>query len=546
MPSTHVRLLVILSYLPLITGKSLRQSVQDSQNNITCTCRKTKVAILGVGVAGIMAAKELTANNITDFLIVETNDRIGGRIRSHSFGHNPKTGLPYTIELGANWVHGTHVPSANTPENPVWALAQAANLSSAPTNFSSIRYYNDSGPIESSQLDALLRDVDRLSEALAGAGRDAGRMNSEAIKDQSLREGLRKHGWDPKGDPIKQALEWYEVDYELGQSAEESSQLYSMAAFNSTQSSSPTSNAFITSQSPHGFSTILTHLAATFLSTTSSPSHSSTRHTVNDTRLLLSHRVTHIDSSPTSVTIYSKSTTGSTSCIEAKQVITTFSLGVLQHRSCSSSSSSSGLVFTPPLPDWKTDGIDTMQTSHYTKIFLQWPPTQIFWPPSPQFHLYASSSTSASAFSPTIIQSLAHPTIFPNSGILLLTVVGRAALQIESQPDALTLAQILEVLGRMFPGAAPIPSPSYFYYPRWSRTSWAYGAFSNVPLGMARGMRRDLGREVGRMWFAGEYTSLERFGYLQGAAEEGRRVGKEVAGRVLGGDECEDVQREMT
>ncbi len=41
--------------------------------------------------------------SISDFVIIEYQDRIGGRAQHTTFGKQ-KDGSPYTIELGANWV----------------------------------------------------------------------------------------------------------------------------------------------------------------------------------------------------------------------------------------------------------------------------------------------------------------------------------------------------------------------------------------------------------------------------------------------------------
>ena len=41
---------------------------------------------------------------MTDFLILEYNTEIGGRVKNVKFGTNPKTGENYTVEVGANWV----------------------------------------------------------------------------------------------------------------------------------------------------------------------------------------------------------------------------------------------------------------------------------------------------------------------------------------------------------------------------------------------------------------------------------------------------------
>lgn len=69
------------------------------------TCRKTKVLVLGAGTAGITAAQTLHNNSITDFIIVEYNGDIGGRVAHTTFGKDAD-GNPYTVELGANWVQG--------------------------------------------------------------------------------------------------------------------------------------------------------------------------------------------------------------------------------------------------------------------------------------------------------------------------------------------------------------------------------------------------------------------------------------------------------
>lgn len=38
-----------------------------------------------------------------DFLIVEYNGEIGGRVKHTDFGKKPGSNDPYVVELGANW-----------------------------------------------------------------------------------------------------------------------------------------------------------------------------------------------------------------------------------------------------------------------------------------------------------------------------------------------------------------------------------------------------------------------------------------------------------
>eukprot|EP00058_Branchiostoma_floridae_P022801 XP_002608291.1 hypothetical protein BRAFLDRAFT_87971 [Branchiostoma floridae] len=75
---------------------------------------RTKVVIIGGGMAGISAAHRLTTAGWTDMKIVEARDRPGGRIWTLRSG-------PNIIELGANWIHGSE-------GNPIYKLATDHNL----------------------------------------------------------------------------------------------------------------------------------------------------------------------------------------------------------------------------------------------------------------------------------------------------------------------------------------------------------------------------------------------------------------------------------
>ncbi len=108
-------------------------------------CRKTKVAILGAGVAGITAAQALVNASVTDFLIVERNDYIGGRVKHTEFGKR-RDGTPYTVELGANWVQG--LGTEGGPENPIWTLAKKYKVQNTFSNYSSIATYDEGGPAD--------------------------------------------------------------------------------------------------------------------------------------------------------------------------------------------------------------------------------------------------------------------------------------------------------------------------------------------------------------------------------------------------------------
>ena len=68
---------------------NLTGSTDSSSSNVdstsTSTVRnlpKTKVLIVGAGLSGLACANELTKNDMTDFLVMETSDGPGGRVRT--------------------------------------------------------------------------------------------------------------------------------------------------------------------------------------------------------------------------------------------------------------------------------------------------------------------------------------------------------------------------------------------------------------------------------------------------------------------------------
>jgi polyamine oxidase len=182
-------------------------------------CRKTKVLIMGAGMAGITAAQVLANSSISDFVIVEYNSDIGGRISHTTFGKDP-TGASYVIELGANWVQGIQSPSG--PTNPIWTLALKYNISNTYSNYSSILTYNASGALDYTSL------INDYFTAYSTVEQDAGYLLAENLQDRSMRAAFLVAGWNPKKDMNAQAVEWWNFDFEYGALPEQSSEEFAV------------------------------------------------------------------------------------------------------------------------------------------------------------------------------------------------------------------------------------------------------------------------------------------------------------------------------
>ncbi|KAM3542083.1 hypothetical protein ARSEF1564_005039 [Beauveria bassiana] len=461
------------------------------------TCTKTTVAILGGGMAGISAAQALTNNSISDFLILEYNDYIGGRVQHTTFGKQ-EDGSPYTVELGANWIQG--LGQSGGPENPIWTLAKKYRLKNTFSNYSSILTYNETGASDYTHL------LDEYSEAYEKASANAGRLLAENLQDQTARAGLALSGWNPKhSDMAAQAVEWWNWDWESAVSPEQSSLIFGVAGSNlSLNQFSNENNLVIDSR---GYNYIIRQEASTFLKD-------------NDARLRLNNHITDIHYSDDGVTIYSDDG----GCVSAAYAICTFSVGVLQN---------DVVTFTPELPEWKRTSIQKFTMGTYTKIFMQF--NETFWPQDTQYFLYASPTRRG--WYP-VFQSLSTEGFLPGSNILFVTVVAGGSYRVEQQTDEQTKAEIMQVLRDMYPDTT-VPEPTAFMYPRWTKTPWAYGSYSNWPAGTTLEMHQNLRANAGRLWFAGEATSAEYYGFLHGAWFEGREAGYQIASVMQ--DKCVEV-----
>jgi monoamine oxidase len=78
----------------------------------------------------------------------------------------------------------------------------------------------------------------------------------------------------------------------------------------------------------------------------------------------------------------------------------------------------------------------------------------------------------------------------------------------------------------------PIPEPVEFVRTRWLADPDARGAYSFLAVGSSTADRLTLQRAVGgRLWLAGEASSVEQPGTVSGALLEGHRVAREIGGR---------------
>ena len=91
--------------------------------SMSTTPQKVEVIVIGAGIAGLAAARDLSIDGY-DVLVLEARNRIGGRIWT-----SRDLGVP--ADLGASWIHGFE-------DNPISRLAKRHGIEILRTDISSV------------------------------------------------------------------------------------------------------------------------------------------------------------------------------------------------------------------------------------------------------------------------------------------------------------------------------------------------------------------------------------------------------------------------
>ena len=129
----------------LRSGKRAARALVDEQLG-------PRVIVIGAGIAGLSAARDLTAAGAT-VIVLEARDRIGGRVHT-----NTSWGVP--VEMGAAWVHALKA-------NPIVALTQQAGLTLVPCDYDSEMIRDTMTARPSPAGERASAQVNRLSDRLA-------------------------------------------------------------------------------------------------------------------------------------------------------------------------------------------------------------------------------------------------------------------------------------------------------------------------------------------------------------------------------------------
>ena len=446
--------------------------------------RDAAVLILGGGMAGVSAANRLNELGIADFILLEAQDRLGGRIRTEEI-------VPgVSLSVGANWIHG--VDRTQPRLHPMFDLAErCGGLQGVYTNTDNVITYDSDGNEVS---DGTLRYGAYESAFAEALERNGGDVNN----DFSAREGLTQAGWTPSsaGDSF---VEWYNFDFSFAEKPDVTSVagIYRLPDRDFVSGNNQPGEYFITDH--RGYPYLIQCLANNF-----------SRNSNTDNRIHLNTTVTRIEHGDECVCV-TTTENGRETQYCASYAIVTFSVEVLRQQGPT--------LFSPPLSEAKRNALNLIRMGFYYIIITEY--ERKFWDDI-QFigHIHPTRG-----YFPVVIP--VHESFGVNATAVHVT--DELAFRLARLSDDDVIAEITQVLRNIY--GNNVPTARNIIRMSWGTDPLFLGSYSNVRPGGA-GMVGQLRVPEGRVYIAGEATSERYRGNTHGAFLSGIDTANVVAREI--------------
>lgn len=436
---------------------------------------KTSVLVIGAGVAGLTAARDLMKAGHT-VTVLEARGRIGGRLFT-----NHSLGVP--LDVGASWIHGVK-------NNPIKTLAKEINAEMATTSYESGVLYGSDGRKTTDE--ALgLDDLDEALQQAVTAGQAAGidvalfsnlwtrtQAANKLPNEQSLLRFLMSRNYETEYGASVSGI-WQAAQRSISIGMQEMSTHW----FDDSRDRlniSGDDQVFA-----KGYGQIADHLA-------------------RGLTIRLSEKVTAIDYANAGVMV-----TTDRGRYTADKVVVTVPLGVLKK---------SAITFTPPLPSSHRRAIESIGMGVLNKLYLKF--DEPFWDTDVD---WIESVPPATEGTQTWTEWVSFKKAL-GANVIMGFSAADAGVQQEALSDAALVTSAMMRL-RLIYGAAVPAAPVGFVRTQWQRDPFAYGSYSFNALGVTPSTRKALAKPVAnRLYFAGEATDPDYYGTVHGAYLSGQAV----------------------
>lgn len=432
------------------------------------------VIIVGAGISGLSAAETLRKNGNKNILVLEADNRIGGRIWTvDPWGSK--------LELGASWIHGIE-------NSPVFEIVKNLNVTLQPTIYNasclacklnSMVIYDENGKqLSNRQMTELKNTVNKFDayiDSINAKGRNHTLTYLNALdlfaKEQKFSPEMYNQFYF-----ITRLLNTYELPADLENMSVAIEESYKTTKVSGT-------NAVI----PLGYNLVTDKLA-------------------KNLPVLLNCRVDQISYNDQEVQL--KTSQG---LFKATYCIITVPLGVLKN---------GGIKFSPALPKEKQRAIENLQMGIFDKVYLFYP--CVFWDQDVEWIEAISPEKERDR-----IFDILNLKMYFKQPILLCFTAGSFAKEVEDWTDQQTVDAIQENLRKIY--GENIPNPSSYLITRWGKSPFAFGSYSYPGFNTTGATYEALAKPVnGRLFFSGEATSSTDPSTVLGAYTSGMRAANEI------------------
>ncbi len=427
--------------------------------------RPDRIFIIGAGMAGLAAARELTQQHY-QVTVLEARDRIGGRVWTD------RSWPGITLDLGASWIHGVI-------GNPIADLARRVNAPTLPTDYDSVAVHDTAGRRLTPQEQAALDQ--RFEHVLAAVAEMRRQRRASGAADLPLGEALRATIEHQDFSTRELRELWYAINSAIEHEYAADVDWLSLYHWDEPYELDGGDVIF-----PQGYDALAYDLAQGL-----------------DVRL--NQIVTRIEYNAPSVKVMTNRDS-----FEADRVVVTLPLGVLKR---------GAVEFSPGLPARKQQAIGRLGMNVLNKVYLRF--AEAFWRDDDTDWIGYVAERKGEWVEALNIH---HYTRQP---ILLLFNAAAYGSFIESLSDADIVDQAMQRLRVMY--GADIPNPEGWLITRWLSDPFAGGSYSHLPVGATPDDRAALAEPINdRVFFAGEATMIEQAATVHGAYLSGVREAQRI------------------
>jgi monoamine oxidase len=367
------------------------------------------------------------------------------------------------IELGANWIH-----QSTQPDNPLKNYADKLNIKTQATDYSNLKVYNREGE----KIGNLRLGLFYLHfESMLNKHRE---LIQHSASDQSIKQALEELFRDKKyTEKQKAILSLIEESYSnnLAASLQEASAKYYL----NKSVRKEKDDFFVTG----GYHNIIHHI-------------------LEGIDVRLNHAVREIRNNVDKTEVVTDQ-----QVFEADFVIVTVPISILQKQQ---------ILFTPSLPDWKIRSFSKMQIGVFNKIVMEF--SEKFWKGDADFQCYQTELGNSLGIAANYHHYNPRP-------IMIAMPVDKAGLWVETV-DMNTIKNTWQnILHKVHP-SKEIEFKNMMVT-KWNEDMYSQGSYSHVPVGSIGKDFDDLKKEIGRIHFAGEATTIEHHSTVHGAYISGLR-----------------------